>query len=163
LPRAPLAAGAHRHSPRAIGSAAAARCAKPSAESPVPPAPTPPSTPPSAAQDGPRIFIVLEYCAGGDLGRYIRRYGRVSEATARYFLLQLAEGLKELRRHNVIHVRARARGKLKKRRGKGPARPRRCVVVPPGLSFARAHRSRVGRAAGSPSAGGTPRLGGCMA
>jgi len=55
-------------------------------------------------QDGTRIFIVLEYCAGGDLGRYIRRYGRVSEATARYFLVQLAEGLKELRRHNVIHV-----------------------------------------------------------
>ncbi|GBF87536.1 hypothetical protein Rsub_00247 [Raphidocelis subcapitata] len=54
-------------------------------------------------KDGPRIYIVLEYCAGGDLGRYIRRYGRVSEATARYFLLQLAEGLKELRRHNVIH------------------------------------------------------------
>ncbi|KIY95997.1 unc51-like kinase [Monoraphidium neglectum] len=55
-------------------------------------------------KDGSRIYIVLEYCAGGDLGLYIRRYGRVSEATARYFLVQLAEGLKELRRHNVIHV-----------------------------------------------------------
>jgi serine/threonine protein kinase len=65
-----------------------------------------PDTPPLRAtpQDGPFIYIVLEYCAGGDLGRYIRRYGRVSEATARYFLAQLAEGLKELRRHNVIHV-----------------------------------------------------------
>ena len=62
---------------------------------------------PLPRQDGPRIYIVLEYCAGGDLGRYIRRYGRVSEATARYFLVQLAEGLKELRRHNVIHVSRR--------------------------------------------------------
>jgi len=50
------------------------------------------------------LFIVLEYCAGGDLGHYIKRYRQVSEATARYFLQQLAEGLKELRRHNVIHV-----------------------------------------------------------
>lgn len=51
-----------------------------------------------------RLFIVLEFCAGGDLGHYIKRYRQVSEATARYFLQQLAEGLKELRRHNVIHV-----------------------------------------------------------
>ena len=57
-----------------------------------------------ARQDGNRIYIVLEICTGGDLGNYIRRYGRVSESTARYFLQQLAEGLKELRRHNVIHV-----------------------------------------------------------
>jgi hypothetical protein len=55
-------------------------------------------------QDNNRLFIVLEYCAGGDLGHYIKRYRQVSEATARYFLQQLAEGLKELRRHNVIHV-----------------------------------------------------------
>lgn len=71
----------------------------PASFTPPPPLPSSPN-----AQDGPRIFIVLEFCAGGDLGRYIRRYGRVSEATARYFLAQLAEGLKELRRHNVIHV-----------------------------------------------------------
>ncbi|WIA08763.1 hypothetical protein OEZ85_008186 [Tetradesmus obliquus] len=54
-------------------------------------------------QDNNRLFIVLEFCAGGDLGHYIKRYRQVSEATARYFLQQLAEGLKELRRHNVIH------------------------------------------------------------
>lgn len=57
-------------------------------------------------QDNNRLFIVLEFCAGGDLGHYIKRYRQVSEATARYFLQQLAEGLKELRRHNVIHVSA---------------------------------------------------------
>lgn len=56
-------------------------------------------------QDGSRLYLVLEYCAGGDLGHYLRRYRQVSEATARYFLQQVAEGLKELRRHNVIHVR----------------------------------------------------------
>lgn len=56
-------------------------------------------------QDGSRLYLVLEFCAGGDLGHYLRRYRQVSEATARYFLQQVAEGLKELRRHNVIHVR----------------------------------------------------------
>lgn len=56
------------------------------------------------AQDNNRLYIVLEFCAGGDLGHYIKRYRQVSEAAARYFLRQLAEGLKELRRHNVIHV-----------------------------------------------------------
>ena len=68
------------------------------------------ATPHPNPKDGSRIYIVLEYCAGGDLGHYIRRYGRVSEATARYFLAQLAEGLKELRRHNVIHVRCAVLG-----------------------------------------------------
>lgn len=59
----------------------------------------------AAVQEANRLYLVMEFCAGGDLGRYIRRYRQVSEATARYFLRQLAEGLKELRRHNVIHVR----------------------------------------------------------
>jgi serine/threonine-protein kinase ULK/ATG1 len=61
---------------------------------------------------------VLEFCAGGDLGHYLRRYRQVSEATARYFLQQVAEGLKELRRHNVIHVR----------RGKGGHRHRQALL-----------------------------------
>eukprot|EP00803_Ostreobium_quekettii_P008930 evm.model.scf_1271.1 EVM.evm.TU.scf_1271.1 scf_1271:4023-7984(-) len=50
-----------------------------------------------------RIFIVLEHCSGGDLSAYIRRVGRVSEAFARRVLSQVAAGLQELRRHNVVH------------------------------------------------------------
>jgi serine/threonine protein kinase len=91
---------------------APARCPSAACRAPALIAPAPPPPPPlRSPQDGSRIFLVLEFCAGGDLGLYLRRYGRVSEATARYFLVQLAEGLKELRRHNVIHVRrAAARG-----------------------------------------------------
>jgi serine/threonine-protein kinase ULK/ATG1 len=55
-------------------------------------------------QDANHLYLVLEFCSGGDLGHYLRRYRQVSEATARYFLQQVAEGLKELRRHNIIHV-----------------------------------------------------------
>ncbi len=45
-----------------------------------------------------RIYLVLEYCAGGDLAAYIQRYGRVSEATARHFMRQLGRGFVTLSR-----------------------------------------------------------------
>ncbi|KAH6798175.1 Protein kinase superfamily protein [Perilla frutescens var. hirtella] len=51
-----------------------------------------------------KIYIVLEYCKGGDLSMYIQqRQGKVSEATAKHFMQQLAEGLKVLRENNLIH------------------------------------------------------------
>ncbi len=55
-------------------------------------------------QSAAKMFLVLEFCAGGDLGQYVKRYGRVSENTARYFMHQLSEGLRELRQLNVLHV-----------------------------------------------------------
>lgn len=36
-----------------------------------------------------RIYLVLEYCDGGDLAGYIYRHGRVSEDVARHFMRQL--------------------------------------------------------------------------
>jgi len=36
-----------------------------------------------------RIYLVLEYCAGGDLAAYIQRYGKVTEMVARHFMRQL--------------------------------------------------------------------------
>ncbi|THG13916.1 hypothetical protein TEA_016071 [Camellia sinensis var. sinensis] len=51
-----------------------------------------------------RIHLVLEYCRGGDLSIYIQqRQGRVPEATAKYFMQQLAAGLQILRDNNIIH------------------------------------------------------------
>lgn len=38
-----------------------------------------------------RIYLVLEYCGGGDLAAYIHRHGRVSEPIARHFMRQLGE------------------------------------------------------------------------
>ncbi|MQL86770.1 hypothetical protein Taro_019298 [Colocasia esculenta] len=49
------------------------------------------------------IYIILEFCRGGDLSLYIQRHGRVPEATAKYFMQQLAVGLQVLREHNLIH------------------------------------------------------------
>ncbi|KAE9593598.1 putative protein kinase Group-Pl-3 family [Lupinus albus] len=54
-------------------------------------------------QTNDRIYLVLEYCGGGDLGAYIHRHGKVSEATARHFMTQLAAGLQVLQEKHLIH------------------------------------------------------------
>ncbi|OVA17775.1 Protein kinase domain [Macleaya cordata] len=50
-----------------------------------------------------RINLVLEYCRGGDLSRYIQRHERIPEETAKHFMQQLAAGLQILRQNNLIH------------------------------------------------------------
>ncbi|KAK7381941.1 hypothetical protein VNO80_00517 [Phaseolus coccineus] len=54
-------------------------------------------------QTNDRIYLVLEYCAGGDLAAYIHRHGKVSETVARHFMRQLAAGLQVLQEKNLIH------------------------------------------------------------
>ncbi|RWR87719.1 serine/threonine-protein kinase ATG1a-like protein isoform X2 [Cinnamomum micranthum f. kanehirae] len=56
-----------------------------------------------AIETAEKIFLVLEYCVGGDLAAYIQRFGRVSEDVARHFMRQLASGLQVLRENNLIH------------------------------------------------------------
>ncbi|KAJ8570726.1 hypothetical protein K7X08_037698 [Anisodus acutangulus] len=59
---------------------------------------------PPKIEEPKKIYIVLEYCRGGDLSMYIqRRQGRIPEATAKHFMQQLASGLKILRENNLIH------------------------------------------------------------
>ncbi|XVE77352.1 hypothetical protein DITRI_Ditri13aG0055500 [Diplodiscus trichospermus] len=50
-----------------------------------------------------RIFLVLEYCDGGDLAAYINRHGKVSVEVARHFMRQLAAGLQVLQEKHLIH------------------------------------------------------------
>ncbi|XP_022834829.1 serine/threonine-protein kinase ULK3-like [Spodoptera litura] len=54
--------------------------------------------------DDKNIYIITEYCCGGDLSNYIHRYGRVAEKQVRYFLQQLASALKFLREKGVVHM-----------------------------------------------------------
>lgn len=49
------------------------------------------------------IFLVLEFCAGGNLSSYIQLHGRVQEQIAREFMLQLGAGMKVLNSHHVVH------------------------------------------------------------
>lgn len=68
------------------------------------PEPTPAPTRPARAQEGNKMYLVMEYCAGGDLAAYIRRCRCVPEATARGLLQQLSAGLREMWAHHLVHV-----------------------------------------------------------
>ncbi|CAL4930313.1 unnamed protein product [Urochloa decumbens] len=54
-------------------------------------------------KDQGRIYLILEYCRGGDLHAYLQRHRRVSETVAKHFIRQLASGLQMLRDSNVVH------------------------------------------------------------
>ncbi|KAG5575179.1 hypothetical protein H5410_055313 [Solanum commersonii] len=49
------------------------------------------------------IFLVLEFCAGGDLAAYIRDHGRVQECVARKFMKQIGAGLEVLSMRHILH------------------------------------------------------------
>lgn len=51
------------------------------------------------------MYLVMEYCSGGDLAKYIRRHKRIPETAARALLRQLSAGLKDLWARNLVHVR----------------------------------------------------------
>ena len=54
--------------------------------------------------DENNIFLILEYCSGGDLSTFIRRYRHLPEHVARKFLRQLALALQFIREKNISHM-----------------------------------------------------------
>ena len=52
------------------------------------------------------MYLVMEFCGGGDMAEYIRRHRRIPETTARSFIQQLAAGLKAMWQNNFVHVRS---------------------------------------------------------
>ncbi|CAB3258052.1 unnamed protein product [Arctia plantaginis] len=54
--------------------------------------------------DDKNIYIIMEFCCGGDMSKYIHKYGRVPEKRVLYFLQQLASALKFLREKGVVHM-----------------------------------------------------------
>ncbi|RLN40429.1 serine/threonine-protein kinase ATG1c-like isoform X1 [Panicum miliaceum] len=53
-----------------------------------------------SVKDHGRIYLILEYCRGGDLHAYLQRHKRVSETVAKHFI---PSGLQMLRDNNVVH------------------------------------------------------------
>lgn len=50
-----------------------------------------------------RIYLILEYCQGGDLSHFVKKNGRLGEERVLYFMRQLCSGLKHLRSLNLMH------------------------------------------------------------
>lgn len=49
------------------------------------------------------VFLVMEYCNGGDLADYLQAKGTLSEDTIRLFLIQLADAMKALYVKGIVH------------------------------------------------------------
>ncbi|NWI40006.1 ULK3 kinase, partial [Picathartes gymnocephalus] len=54
--------------------------------------------------DNEHIYLIMEFCAGGDLSRFIRTRRMLPEKVARIFLQQLACALKFLHDRNISHL-----------------------------------------------------------
>lgn len=48
-------------------------------------------------------WIVLEYCAGGNLKEYIAKHGKLEEKDAKRFFLQLCHGMDYLHQKSILH------------------------------------------------------------
>ncbi|KAK4366892.1 hypothetical protein RND71_014772 [Anisodus tanguticus] len=57
---------------------------------------------PIVSQAENSIFLVLEFCAVGNLASYIRNHGRVQECVARKFMKQIGAGLEVLSIHRDL-------------------------------------------------------------
>lgn len=50
-----------------------------------------------------RLFLVLDYCPGGDLGKMLQKENKFSEARARIYLCEILLAIEELHNHEVIY------------------------------------------------------------
>uniref|UniRef100_A0A3P9LMM2 non-specific serine/threonine protein kinase n=1 Tax=Oryzias latipes TaxID=8090 RepID=A0A3P9LMM2_ORYLA len=49
------------------------------------------------------VYLVMEYCNGGDLAEYLHSKGTLSEDTIRVFLRQIAQAMKVLQSKGILH------------------------------------------------------------
>jgi len=56
-----------------------------------------------AFQTKTRLFMVMDYCRGGDLGRVIAQEGRLKEDVARIYLAEVLLALEELHKREIIY------------------------------------------------------------
>lgn len=54
-----------------------------------------------------RLYLIMEYCAGGDLSQVIKSGGRLSEGVVRAMMSDLAAGLREMWSRHLVHVSKR--------------------------------------------------------
>lgn len=55
-----------------------------------------------AFQNADYLFLVMDYCPGGDLGEYLEEEGRFTEKRAKLYMSEVLLALEELHKHNII-------------------------------------------------------------
>ncbi|CAG9319039.1 unnamed protein product [Blepharisma stoltei] len=56
-----------------------------------------------AFQSSNKLFLILEYCSGGDLGSYIAKNKFIPENQAKIYICEILLALEELHRHDIIY------------------------------------------------------------
>jgi serine/threonine protein kinase len=56
-----------------------------------------------AFQTSAKLCLVLDYCPGGDLSKYLRAEKKFSEQKAKYYLCEIILALEELHRRDIIY------------------------------------------------------------
>jgi len=54
-------------------------------------------------EDTSTVFLILEFAGGGDLYRYLRQAGALSEPDAAHIFAQIVDGVRFLHEHGIIH------------------------------------------------------------
>eukprot|EP01017_Pseudomicrothorax_dubius_P013718 TRINITY_DN16139_c0_g1_i1.p1 TRINITY_DN16139_c0_g1~~TRINITY_DN16139_c0_g1_i1.p1 ORF type:complete len:230 (-),score=53.63 TRINITY_DN16139_c0_g1_i1:34-681(-) len=49
------------------------------------------------------IYIITEFCNGGDLGRVLNKKKKLTEQEVMGYLFEIVEAFREMKKHNVIH------------------------------------------------------------
>eukprot|EP00753_Platysulcus_tardus_P014669 PLAT4426.6.p1 GENE.PLAT4426.6~~PLAT4426.6.p1 ORF type:complete len:810 (+),score=296.53 PLAT4426.6:202-2430(+) len=68
-------------------------------------------------EDEHYMYLMMEFCDGGDLFDFVKRGGPLAEDGARRFMRQLALALKEVRRNNIVHRDLKPQNLLLRGRG----------------------------------------------
>ena len=55
-----------------------------------------------AFQTPEKLFLILDYCPGGDLGEHLQREKRFSEEKARFYLAEVLLALEDLHKRDII-------------------------------------------------------------
>lgn len=56
-----------------------------------------------AFQTSEKLFLILEFCHGGDLSFYLARAKKFTEDVARLYLAEIFLAIEELHSHNIIY------------------------------------------------------------
>lgn len=56
-----------------------------------------------AFQTKTKLFLILDFCPGGDLGRLISKYGKISEDRAKLYLSEVLLALEDLHSRDIIY------------------------------------------------------------